>query len=148
MDILLHWYGRHMHSMFPNTHMHVHVYMYNYAQHWSEFGCSVMCSITWVHIIHVHGVTVYLAYLWASPKLVNATLALCCISYTPTLQNTCPKSGECEWANVYTHNIMCACAIERGRITPPTTPVLKARHQSGSAFCCRFAWAGSGMVSP
>ena len=26
--------------------------------------------------------------------------------------------------------------------------VLKARHLSGSAFCCRFAWAGSGMVSP
>ena len=44
-----------------------------------------------------YSVTVYLTYLWASPKLVNATLALCCISYTPTLQNTCPKSEQWEW---------------------------------------------------
>ena len=33
-------------------------------------------------------------YLWAVPKLVKATLALFCTSYTPMLENTWPNSSQ------------------------------------------------------
>ena len=85
--------------MLPNTHTcnTIHTFC-NYAQYWILVW---LLHVNVNNIARVHGVAVYIhvmyvTHLWASPKLVNATLALCCISYTPTLQNTCPKSDKYE----------------------------------------------------